>query len=82
PTLEGWKYTKPFFFLLLNRFLQKRGLMSRPPIVAKEIQISHNDTIFTNQVTLVGESTQVPPPSPQLVDTLKIVTVVTSFLSG
>ena len=56
--------------------------MSRPPTVAKEIQISHNDTIFTNQVTLVGESTQVPPPSPQLVDTLKIVTVVTSFLSG
>ena len=32
--------------------------MSRPPIVAKEIQISHNGTIFTIQVTLVGESTQ------------------------
>ena len=35
--------------------------MSKPPIVAKEIQISHNDTIFTIQVTLVEESTQVPP---------------------
>ena len=56
--------------------------MSMPPIVAKEIKISHNSTIFTIQVTLVEESTQVPPPSPQLVDTLKIVTVVTSFLSG
>ena len=52
--------------------------MSRPPIVAKEIQISHNGTIFTIQVTLVEESTQVPPSSPQPVDTLKIVTVVTS----
>ena len=27
--------------------------MSRPPVVAKEIQISHNGTIFTIQVTLV-----------------------------
>ena len=56
--------------------------MSRSPIVAKEIKISHNSTIFTIQVTLVEESTQVPPPSPQLVDTLKIVTVVTSAADG
>jgi hypothetical protein len=52
--------------------------MSRPPIVDKEIQISHNGTIFTIKVTLVEESIQVPPPSPQPVDTLKIVTVVSS----
>ena len=32
--------------------------MSRPPLVAKEIQISHNGTTFTIQVTLVEESTQ------------------------
>ena len=44
--------------------------MSRPPIVAKEIQINHNGTIFTIQVTLVEESTQVRPSSPQPVDTL------------
>ena len=56
--------------------------MSRPPIVAKEIRISHNGTIFTIQVTLFEESAQVPPPSPQLVDTLKIVTVVTSAADG
>jgi hypothetical protein len=47
--------------------------MSGPPIVDNEIQISHNDTVFTIQVTLVEESTQVPPPSTQPVDTLKIV---------
>ena len=47
--------------------------MSRPPIVAKEIQISYNGIIFTIQVTLVEESAQIPPPSPQPVDTLKIV---------
>ncbi len=29
--------------------------MSRPPIVAKEIQTRHNGTIFTIQVTLVGD---------------------------
>jgi hypothetical protein len=34
------------------------------------------------QVTLIEEGTQVPPPSPQLVDTLKIVTVVTSAADG
>ena len=56
--------------------------MSKPPIAAKEIQISHNGTIFTIQVTLVEESTQVPPPSSQSVDTLKIVTVVTSAADG
>ena len=28
--------------------------MSKPPIVAKEIQISHNGMIFTIQVTLVA----------------------------
>ncbi len=47
--------------------------MSKPPIVAKEIQICHNGIIFTIQVTLFEESAQVPPPSPQPVDTLKIV---------
>ena len=56
--------------------------MSRPPIVDKEIQISHNGTIFTIKVTLVEESIQVPPPSPQPVDTLKIVTVVTLAADG
>jgi hypothetical protein len=34
------------------------------------------------QVTLIEEGTQVPPSSPQLVDTLKIVTVVTSAADG
>ena len=58
------------------------GLMSKPPIVAKEIQISYNGIIFTIQVTLFEESAQVPPTSPQPVDTLKIVTVVTSAADG
>ena len=56
--------------------------MSRPPKVAKEIQISHNGTIFTIQVKLFEESAQVPPPSPQPIDTLKIVTIVTSAADG
>jgi hypothetical protein len=34
------------------------------------------------QVTLIEEGTQVPPPSPQPVDTLKIVTVITSAADG
>ena len=45
--------------------------MSKPPIVAKEIQICHNGIIFTIQVTLFEESARIPPPSPQPVDTLK-----------
>jgi hypothetical protein len=53
--------------------------MSKPPIVAKEIQISHNGTIFTIQVTLIEEGTQVPPPSPQPVEmsSLQQQTVIT-----
>lgn len=34
------------------------------------------------QATLIEEGTQVPPPSPQPVDTLKIVNVVTSAADG
>ena len=56
--------------------------MSKPPIVAKDIQICHNGIIFTIQVTLVEEGSQVPPSSPQPVDTLKIVNVVTSAEDG
>ena len=56
--------------------------MSKPPIVAKEIQICHNGIIFTIQVTLIEAGTQVPPSSPQPVDTLKIVNVVTSAADG
>jgi hypothetical protein len=45
--------------------------MSGPPIVDNEIQISHNDTVFTIQVTLVEDSSTSTIHTP--VDTLKIV---------